>query len=153
MSQHPSHPLGLFSCTTPPAHPPSPPPSPCSETLIEHGPGGELVGVDYNGNRYFEKKGAQIGRDRWVVYGDGADWVHQNPSKVPPEWHAWLHFVSDANPANHEFQPPIYALEGKVQPTMTSGRYMPKGSWENPNRRSWKKVQAWSPPEGGKQFS
>ena len=33
----------------------------CRETLIEHGPGGELVGVDYNGNKYFEKKDAQWG--------------------------------------------------------------------------------------------
>ena len=29
--------------------------------MINHGPGGELVGVDEFGNRYYEKKEAQIG--------------------------------------------------------------------------------------------
>jgi NADH dehydrogenase (ubiquinone) 1 alpha subcomplex subunit 12 len=72
----------------------------CSETLIEHGPGGQLIGVDSNGNKYFEKKDAQVGRNRWVVYAGGQDWINQNASTVPPEWHGWLHFISDENPAN-----------------------------------------------------
>ena len=72
----------------------------CSETLLEHGPGGELVGTDHNGNRYYEKKDAQVGRNRWVVYGKGDDWRNQNPSSVPPEWHNWLHFISDENDVN-----------------------------------------------------
>jgi len=34
-----------------------------SEILVEHGPGGELVGTDYLGNKYFEKKDAQVGKE------------------------------------------------------------------------------------------
>ena len=41
---------------------------------------------------------------------------------------------------------PIYALAADKHPTMTSDRYMPKGSWENPHPRSWKKIEAWTPP-------
>ncbi|KAG7674450.1 hypothetical protein Ndes2437B_g00715 [Nannochloris sp. 'desiccata'] len=117
-----------------------------AETLIEHGPGGQLIGVDSNGNKYYEKKDAQVGRNRWVVYAGGQDWINQNSSTVPPEWHGWLHFISDENPANADIPKPMYALAAESHPTMTPGRYMPKGSWENPHRRSWKKVEAWTPP-------
>ena len=33
----------------------------CRETLVQHGPGAELVGTDKQGNKYFEKKDAQWG--------------------------------------------------------------------------------------------
>ena len=68
--------------------------------MIEHGPGGELVGVDHNGNRYYEKRDAQVGRNRWVVYAKGEDWINQDPTTIPPEWHAWMQFISDDNPTN-----------------------------------------------------
>jgi hypothetical protein len=71
-----------------------------SESLIEHGPGGVLIGVDHNGNKYFEKQDAQVGRDRWVVYANPGDWRRQDPSSIPPEWHGWLHGIVDANPSN-----------------------------------------------------
>ena len=118
----------------------------CSETVIRHGPGAELVGTDAHGNKYYEKKDAQVGRNRWVVYADGSDWINQNPSVVPPEWHAWLHFVSDENPSNSDWKQPIYAVEATIHPTQSEGRYLPKGAWSNPNRRSWKKYEAWTPP-------
>lgn len=59
-----------------------------------------MIGVDSNGNKYYEKKDAQVGRNRWVVYAGGQDWINQNSSTVPPEWHGWLHFITDENPAN-----------------------------------------------------
>lgn len=144
---------------------------------MEHGPGGELVGVDAHGNKYYEKKDAQIGaphaagcglaagvvaaaggggerralgcalprqrrqqrawdctqpasqlimgsggtspnalpplsscssssawrpavRNRWVVFADSLDYRTQDPSTVPPEWHGWLHQITDQNPTN-----------------------------------------------------
>jgi NADH:ubiquinone oxidoreductase subunit len=118
----------------------------CRETLIEHGPGGELVGVDPNGNKYFEKKDAQVGRNRWVVYAKADDWRTQDPSAIPAEWHAWLHAIDDRNPSNADFVKPVYAIQAKAHPTMSSNRYVPKGSWENPNRRNWRKYESWIPP-------
>ena len=54
---------------------------------------GDEVGKDEQGNRYFRvKKGGKVHRDslrkerRWVLY-NGED----EASRVPPEWHAWLH--------------------------------------------------------------
>ena len=58
-----------------------------AETMIEHGPGGQLVGTDSLGNKYFEKVDAQSCRNRWVVYAHASDWRKQDPSSVAPEWH------------------------------------------------------------------
>lgn len=54
---------------------------------------GELVGVDEFGNRYYRGKGKRLhGRERrWCRYKGTAE-----ASKVPPEWHAWLHHTVDA---------------------------------------------------------
>ena len=54
---------------------------------------GEEVGRDASGNRYFREKGGGRVHDdslrkerRWVVYEGDVE-----ASRVPPEWHAWLH--------------------------------------------------------------
>lgn len=49
---------------------------------------GEFVGTDADGNKYYrDKRTAGTRRERrWVVY-NGED----EASRVPPEWHAWLH--------------------------------------------------------------
>jgi NADH:ubiquinone oxidoreductase subunit len=49
---------------------------------------GEAAGTDSFGNRYFidrRTKGKKRER-RWVLYKGAPE-----ASKVPPEWHAWLH--------------------------------------------------------------
>ena len=56
---------------------------------------GERVGTDAFGNRYYrdrKNRGGRWGRERrWVIY-KGTD----EASKVPAEWHAWLHHISPA---------------------------------------------------------
>ncbi|CAI9087049.1 OLC1v1021015C3 [Oldenlandia corymbosa var. corymbosa] len=55
--------------------------------------GATLVGIDKFGNKYYEKFGdTQYGRHRWVEY---ASKDRYNASQVPPEWHGWLHFITD----------------------------------------------------------
>ena len=56
----------------------------------------EEVGVDGFGNRYYREKGRE-GRDyrRWVIYKGDID-----ASKVPPQWHAWLHKTVDTVPVD-----------------------------------------------------
>ena len=53
---------------------------------------GIKVGEDNFGNRYYRSKGRSgYNRERrWVVYKGSSE-----PSKVPPEWHAWLHHITD----------------------------------------------------------
>lgn len=54
---------------------------------------GKLVGEDAAGNRYYRSKRQPLwGRERrWVDYRGCAE-----ASKIPPEWHAWLHHLSPA---------------------------------------------------------
>ena len=49
---------------------------------------GRLVGVDQFGNRYYKGKGKKLNNRerRWVLYRGRSE-----ASKVPSEWHAWLH--------------------------------------------------------------
>lgn len=53
------------------------------------------VGADSSGNKYYQappRRGYKQPR-RWVIYKGVAD-----ASKVPPEWHGWLHHQSDVVP-------------------------------------------------------
>ncbi len=63
---------------------------------------GKQVGVDSFGNRYYENRRAdKDGKcNRWVIYKGQAE-----PSKVPAEWHGWLHYMTEALPDNkHSWQ-------------------------------------------------
>lgn len=52
---------------------------------------GEKVGTDRFGNIYYRDKNAKRGlkERRWVLYAGEPE-----ASKVPPEWHAWLHHTT-----------------------------------------------------------
>lgn len=58
---------------------------------------GKEVGRDDAGNRYFEERGSprasqggRVRKKRWVLFSGEPE-----PTKVPPEWHIWLHYTSD----------------------------------------------------------
>lgn len=102
--------------------------SPAHINLFTALKGGEKVGEDTLGNTYYRakpRKGYKRER-RWVIY-DGAP----EASKVPPEWHGWLHHQNDDIPSdkgfrrtwqkphqpnmtgtNHAYRPPGHILEG-----------------------------------------
>lgn len=54
---------------------------------------GHRVGTDADKNAYYEERRPRAGRRsrRWVVYVGQPE-----ATKVPPEWHAWLHYTTDA---------------------------------------------------------
>jgi NADH:ubiquinone oxidoreductase subunit len=56
---------------------------------------GRQVGQDAFGNRYFQEKRVRDPQRvrRWVLYNGEPE-----ASKVPPEWHAWLHHMVDQAP-------------------------------------------------------
>ena len=61
--------------------------------------GGRSIGADGFGNKYYRAK-ARTGykrERRWVMYKGAPE-----ASKVPPEWHGWLHHQSDVIPAQDE---------------------------------------------------
>ena len=121
---------------------------------IVHGTGGTFVGEDYNGNRYFERPDGQAGRSRWVVYsGTAHHYENQNPTTVQPEWHSWLHYISDEKPATSPpHRKPVYLAPARGHPSYEKQdgveKYMPKGAWawnSKGGRRNWRKFEAWKP--------
>lgn len=96
---------------------------------------GQYVGRDQFGNRYYRERNKPKDRreKRWVRYaygsliGDFFGWGTPDPSRVPPQWHGWMHYTTDvppskSAPAQHEWQQPY-------QPNMTGtmGAYVPPG--------------------------
>lgn len=98
---------------------------------------GELVGQDDFGNRYFRQKGAPpepkgLWRERrWVMYQGTAE-----ATKVPPEWHAWLHHqVKDAPTAASVYRKP-WQKPHRPNPTGTDQAYRPPGSTQKGGQRA-----------------
>lgn len=86
---------------------------------------GQLVGQDAFGNRYFtEKKAPKSGRaKRWVIYNGMAE-----PSKVPAQWHGWLHYTHNTPPTQKTVTPHAWEKPHLPNLTGTKGAYAPEGS-------------------------
>ncbi|MCC7275042.1 MAG: NADH:ubiquinone oxidoreductase subunit NDUFA12 [Alphaproteobacteria bacterium] len=85
---------------------------------------GRDVGVDHLGNRYYSDRRAARGERprRWVIYAGEAE-----ATRVPPEWHAWLHYTTDAIPegAGRPHRP--WQKEHQENLTGTAEAYRPPG--------------------------
>ncbi|KAJ4778040.1 NADH dehydrogenase [ubiquinone] 1 alpha subcomplex subunit 12 [Rhynchospora pubera] len=111
-----------------------------------HSIGATLVGVDKFGNKYYEKLGdTQYGRHRFVEYAQKSRY---NASQVPPEWHGWLHYITDhTGDELLMLKPKRYGVEHKEN---LSGEgeefiYHSKGHALNTEQRDWTRYQAWQP--------
>jgi NADH:ubiquinone oxidoreductase subunit len=113
-------------------------------TLLNSRLHGEQVGTDAQGNRYFRaKKKLPDGRERrWVIY-DGAN----DASRVPAEWHGWLHGTFDGVPESYLPPPRIFEVDFTPNETGTSAAYRPQGALERGGKRARATgdYQAWSP--------
>jgi NADH:ubiquinone oxidoreductase subunit len=94
---------------------------------------GALVGTDSEGNRYFQEKRAPKDRPRgrWVMYKGKAE-----ASKVPPEWHAWLHRTIDTPPTEAKRPVKPWQKEHLANQTGTTAAYHPPGSEYEGGRRA-----------------
>ncbi len=110
---------------------------------------GEYVGTDAQGNKYYRSKhktrpdGPLKGREhRWVIYNGAND-----ASRVPPEWHGWLHHSYDELPQSHLPPPKIWEVDYTPNPTGTAAAYRPQGALERGGRRAAATgdYEAWSP--------
>ncbi|MGB0087018.1 MAG: NADH:ubiquinone oxidoreductase subunit NDUFA12 [Rhodomicrobiaceae bacterium] len=93
---------------------------------------GRFIGEDGFGNKYYEDKSGlgPAGRPRrWVIYNGEAE-----ASKVPPEWHGWLHYIVDEPPSSG-YQPKSWQKPHVENRTGTAEAYRPPGSILNPTRR------------------
>jgi NADH:ubiquinone oxidoreductase subunit len=105
-----------------------------------------LVGEDDYGNRYYEAKDTRDSYDgrlrRWVIYKGYAE-----PTKVPADWHGWLHYTFDEPPTKAPFK--VHAWEKPHLPNLTGTpyAYRPAGSIVLTGERAAAAAdyQPWSP--------
>jgi len=104
---------------------------------------GKQVGHDAGGNRYFTERkprGKGLRQRRWVLFA-GAE----EATAVPPEWHAWLHYTTDAPLAESGRKPWQKAHLPNL--TGTPLGYRPPGhDYQGGHRaRATGDYEAWSP--------
>ncbi|MDG1437064.1 MAG: NADH-ubiquinone oxidoreductase subunit NDUFA12 family protein [Rickettsiaceae bacterium] len=94
------------------------------------------IGTDAFGNQYFVGKEVNyLGKPkRFVIYKDDKE-----SSKVPPMWHAWLHYLSDDIPGECSKQ---YDWQQDYVPNLTGTKlaYNPQAK-----NSSLKKYSRWIP--------
>lgn len=106
---------------------------------------GERVGSDALGNTYYRSRKARTTEGyekRWVIYAGAND-----ASKVPAEWHGWLHHSYDGVPESN--LPPARIWEAEYTPnaTGTVAAYRPAGALERGGvrARATGDYEAWTP--------
>ncbi len=102
---------------------------------------GIRVGEDAQGNVYYKSKRLRFGgrEERWVFYKGEPE-----ASKVPPEWHSWLHHTTDT-PLDMPKRPWIKPHQANV--TGTEMAYLPPGhdTRGGQRARATGDYQAWTP--------
>lgn len=127
---------------------------------------GEQVGSDAFGNRYYRRKMKSTSYDkrahekRWVVYTKVKKplWMlpllpasnrldNAEPSKVPAEWHGWLHYTMDRPPTERTVLHHQWEKPHQPNLTGTQGAYLPSGHIAEGGQRaaSTSDYQAWKP--------
>lgn len=93
---------------------------------------GKKVAKDHFGNRYYQERQAPTGRRRrrWVVYKGEAE-----ASRVPPEWHAWLHYTIGEPPRDGGVPRRPWQKPHQPNLTGTAAAYRPPGHLLTGGRR------------------
>jgi len=89
-------------------------------TLLTTWWSGQLVGKDEYGNRYYQSRDA---RRRWVIYNGTVE-----ASRVPPDWHGWLHHTYAEPPTRAPLKARSWEKPYIPNLTGTEGAYHPDGS-------------------------
>ncbi len=98
---------------------------------------GKRVGEDGEGNVYYQ---SADGSRRWVIYNGEAE-----ASRVPPEWHGWLHHTWQQPPT--EAPPMVRPWQKPHEPNLTGtdAAYHPPGSLLAAHPRPVRDYEAWTP--------
>ena len=108
-------------------------------TLLTTWLSGAPVGTDDFGNRYYQNKD---GSRRWVIYNGTVE-----ASRVPPDWHGWLHHTVDLAPTEESYTPREWEKPHIPNLTGTPAAYRPSGSTLASGRRpaATGDYQPWTP--------
>lgn len=98
---------------------------------------GQKVGEDAQGNVYYQNKD---GSRRWVIYNGVSE-----ASKVPAEWHGWLHHTFAEPPTRAPFPQKPWERESIENLTGTPEAYRPAGSILRVDPKPRNDYDAWSP--------
>jgi NADH:ubiquinone oxidoreductase subunit len=107
---------------------------------------GKFVGEDDFGNRYYAAKTIRDGdagrQRRWVIYKGYAE-----PSKVPAEWHGWLHHTFPEPPTRAPLKRRSWEKAHEPNLTGTIWAWRPKGSLARGGKRqaATGDYQPWTP--------
>jgi NADH:ubiquinone oxidoreductase subunit len=93
----------------------------------------QKIGNDEFGNEYFENKSGK----RFVVYKGIAE-----PSKIPAEWHGWIHYSSDIAPVKISTRKFSWQKIHLPNLTGTKSAYSPKNSVV---KKTNSQYEAWKP--------
>ncbi len=107
----------------------------------------KFVGKDQAGNKYYQakpRKGYKRDR-RWVIYKGAPE-----ATKIPPEWHGWMHHQSDDVPSSdvpsfrRKWQKPHHPnLTGTKEAYRPPGHLLKEGK----RAKATGDYEAWRPPE------
>ena len=100
---------------------------------------GTPVGQDKFGNRYYQSKDKSR---RWVIYAGTVE-----ASRVPPDWHGWLHHTFELPPTEEPFKRKPWELEHEPNLSGTPSAWRPDGSLWNEGKRppATGDYEAWRP--------
>lgn len=107
---------------------------------------GVKVGEDEFGNTYYEARDNSCSYDgrkrRWVIYKGYAD-----ASKVPADWHGWLHYTFDELPSQNPLPRKVWEKDHEPNLTGTVAAWRPKGSLSRTGQRprATGDYQPWTP--------
>ena len=94
---------------------------------------GKFVGRDQFGNKYYYNTKGK----RWVIYNNTVE-----PSKIPPEWHLWIHFLTINKPKDIKNKFP-WQKQHEENLTGTIKAYRPEGSLAADSKKDIKKYETW----------
>jgi len=94
---------------------------------------GKYVGKDQFGNKYYSNSKEK----RWVIYKDKVE-----SSRIPPEWHLWIHFLVKNKPNSNANKFP-WQKEYEENLTGTKRAYKPEGSLSSESKKDMKKYESW----------
>jgi NADH:ubiquinone oxidoreductase subunit len=108
-------------------------------TMLNSALTGEQVGSDAQGNTYhrakkpFPKGHPFAGKERrWVIYNGAND-----ASRVPAEWHGWLHGAFDSVPESNLPPPRIWEVDYTPNATGTRAAHRPRHGRTNGDYEAW----------------
>ena len=98
---------------------------------------GVKVGEDEQGNVYFRSRD---GKRRWVIFNG-----EMEASRVPPDWHGWLHHTWDELPSEKPLAHKPWEQPHRENLPGTEGAYVPAGSLRRAAPVERRDYEAWQP--------